>query len=139
MRALALFIFSFFAAGAQAEEPVSTAGLDIELNATSQTEAGCQLSFLLTNGHQADINTAVFEAVLFDTAGSVTLMTLFDMGKLPATRPRVRQFVLPGMACEGLGQLLFNGAQRCESEALAPDACTEGLTLHSRTAIKVSG
>ncbi len=104
----------------------------LELNAVEQVDEACRISFLIQNGHDTDIAQAVYEAVLFDTEGRVDRMTLFDFGALPAARPRVRQFVVPGMACTALGRLLINGADTCAGDGVAPDACVKDLTLRSR-------
>jgi hypothetical protein len=61
------------------------------------------------------------------------------MGELPTSRPRVRQFILPQTQCVELGQVLFNGSKSCSAETLEATACMDGLTLHSRTNIKVLG
>lgn len=106
--------------------------VSLELNAVEQAGEACRLSFLIQNGHEGDITQAVYEAVLFDSAGRVDRMTLFDFGALPAARPRVRQFVVPGLACSSLGRLLINGAETCTAEALEDGACETGLDLRSR-------
>lgn len=113
--------------------------LSIELNATQSQGDSCKLSFLVQNGYETDVTSAVFEAVLFDSEGQVSSLTLFDFGSLPAGRPRVRQFVLPGANCEGLSQVLFNGASKCEAGDLGANACTDGLELNSRTDVEVLG
>jgi hypothetical protein len=115
------------------------ARLSIELNQTESRDAGCTLSFLVQNGHPADVTRAVFETVLFDAAGQVERLTLFDFGTLPAGRPRVRQFVVPDAKCEDLGRVLINGAETCEAEGLSADACTRDLRLDSRVGIEVIG
>jgi len=139
MRALLTIFLCFFAGVSSAEEAVVGQHLDIELNAASQTNDGCQLSFVLINGHPEDIQQAVFETVLFDMGGAVIRLTLFDMGALPAARPRVRQFVLPQTQCSDMGQILFNGTTSCTTETLANTACMAGLSLRSRTDIEVLG
>jgi hypothetical protein len=139
MRALLTICLCFFASVSLAEEAPVGQNLDIELNAASQTNDGCQLSFVLINGHTEDIQQAVFETVLFDTSGAVIRLTLFDMGELPAARPRVRQFVLPQTQCSDMGQILFNGTTSCTADTLANTACMDGLSLRSRTDIKVLG
>ncbi|MCM2562020.1 hypothetical protein M8756_06480 [Lutimaribacter sp. EGI FJ00015] len=115
------------------------AHVSIELNALEAVKDACRISFLVQNGHDADIEQAVYEAVLFDTEGRVDRLTLFDFGALPSARPRVRQFVLPGLECTSLGRLLINGAETCSGDALPNDACTAGLDLRSRTDIEVLG
>jgi hypothetical protein len=120
-----------------AAQEAGSAGLSIELNAARDGEAGCTLSFLVTNARSGDVEKAVFETVLFDTGGQVERLTLFDFGALPAGRPRVRQFTLPDTPCDGIGRILVNGASTCEADA--PGACTEGLSLSSRSEIEVIG
>jgi hypothetical protein len=116
------------------------ATLAINLNSVSATEAGgCRLSFVIRNDLGADIESLVAEAVLFDGAGRVASMTLFDFGSLPEERPRVRQFDLAGRGCDGIGGVLVNGIGTCEGVGLTPAACLTGLRLSSETAIEVTG
>ena len=111
--------------------------LSIELNAAQSVEQGCKLSFVISNSHLDTIGKAVFETVIFDANGQVSRLTLFDFGALPSGRPRVRQFVVPGASCDGIGQVLFNGAATCDG--LADQGCVKGLSVSSRTKIEVSG
>lgn len=113
--------------------------LSIELNALSPAEGGCMVSFLAENRLGADLERAVYEAVLFDTSGQVDRLTLFDFADLPDGRPRVRQFVVPDLACDGLGRILINGAQSCAAGALGAGVCTDALDLSSRTDVEVIG
>ena len=114
-------------------------GLSLELNKLEATDDGCALSFLVVNGHADDIASLVYETVLLDKNGLVDRLTLFDFGALPAGRPRVRQFVVPGLACDALGQVLINGASSCEAGTAGESACTDGLDLGSRVDIEVIG
>jgi len=111
----------------------------IELNTVNPNEGGCTLTFMVTNEHPRPIERAVYETVLFDSAGQVDRLTLFDFGTLPAGRPRVRQFSVSGIACEELSRLLINGAHTCEAPDLAAGACMAGLVLETRTGIEVIG
>lgn len=117
----------------------ATGKLTIELNSVEAEQDNCRMSFVILNGHDIDIKSAVFEAVLFDTDGRVDRLTLFDFGALPANRPRVRQFVVPQLACDQLGRVLINGAQTCDTDAARNDLCTEPLGLTSRIQIEVLG
>ncbi|SPJ22588.1 hypothetical protein [Palleronia abyssalis] len=115
-------------------------GLSIELNAATNAESGgCTFSFLIENGTETEIDSAVFEAVLFDDAGQVDRLTLFDFGALPQGRPRVRQFTVPGRACEDFGRVLFNGVHACDAGDAGPAVCAAGLTVGTRTEIEVIG
>lgn len=111
----------------------------LELNAAKTGDNTCTLSFLAINAHGKPIEKAVYETVLFDSDGQVDRLTLFNFGTLPPGRPRVRQFVVPGTTCEGLGQVLFNGANACEAAELDAGACEKNLKLETRTNIKVLG
>ncbi|ANB33970.1 hypothetical protein A6024_07575 [Rhodovulum sulfidophilum] len=113
--------------------------LSIELNAVAPAETGCLISFLARNGYETGIDRAVFETVLIDDKGQVERLTLFDFGALPAGRPRMRQFSVPGLDCGDLGQILINGTTACEAEALDEEACAEGLGLSSRTDVELIG
>lgn len=115
------------------------AGLSIELNAAGDNDGACLISFMVENRLGADLSEAVFEAVLFDTAGTVDRLTLFDFRDLPQGRPRVRQFQIDGQTCGGLGRILINGAQTCVGDGLAPGACMDRLMLRSRTDIDLIG
>ncbi len=138
-RILAFITFTFWGlTAALAQDPIGPR-LSVELNAADPAHGGCKLSFLVLNGHQADVSRAVFEAVLFDTQGRVDRLTLFDFGALPAGRPRVRQFVVPDLSCTDLGQVLFNGVESCEAGALGAAACMDGLELKSRVTVEVIG
>lgn len=113
--------------------------LDVELNATQQAEAGCQLTFVVMNGHPLPIERAVFETVLFNKGGMVERFTLIDLGQLPPAKPRVRQFVMPNLACNDLGRVLINGAHACTAPGLDPDACSAGLTLSTKSDVEFLG
>jgi hypothetical protein len=136
-----------------AQDQTPTPALAIELNQAVDHEGGCLLSFVARNETGGDITRAVFETVLFTSQGQVDRLSLFDFGALPDGRPRVRQFVVPQAACDGLGQVLFNGAQTCDLPAdttadatpdTTPDAaaqatCDRALRLTTRTQIEVTG
>ncbi len=115
----------------------STPALSLTLN-TAQDEAGsCTLTFVLRNGLAAPVDALVYEVALFDAAGTLDRLMLFDMGALPLDRPRVRRFSVPGRACADLGQVLVNGAPTCTG--VAPGACIDALRPGSDTAIEVTG
>lgn len=132
-------IASCLSAPLAAEDADPVAGIAIELNALAPQDSGCLLSFVVQNGHTGAISHAVFEAVLFNGTGQVHQLTLFDFGELPPARPRVRQFIVPSLACSEVSRIIFNGAATCTSDDLAPSACLDGLILHSRTDTEVLG
>ncbi|WP_299550611.1 hypothetical protein [uncultured Tateyamaria sp.] len=122
-----------------AQETDATGKVAIELNTVSEGEGNCTLTFLVTNGHAVDIEQLVYETVLFDAAGHVNRLTLFDFGALPMGSPRVRQFAVPELTCDGLGRVLFNGLHTCAADGLAQGVCGDSLRPSSRVKIEVLG
>ena len=138
---LAVTTTALLALPAQAQEDASDK-LTIELNSIEAQDGNCRMSFVVLNGFETDLKSAVFEAVLFDKSGAVDRMTLFDFGALPAMRTRVRQFVVPQLNCDTLGQVLINGAQTCETDTettAVEDFCGKALNLRSRIDVEVIG
>ena len=128
-----------FGASAQAQETDAAQRISLELNTAQTVDNSCQLTFLITNGHAQSIDQAVYETVLFDSAGQVSVITLLDFGTLPPALPRVRQFGIPQVTCEVLGRVLINGASVCTGAGLPEAACTKDFTVTTRTAIEVIG
>jgi hypothetical protein len=112
--------------------------LSIELNAAQTDQSSCLISFFVTNAHKEAIESVVFETVLFDSAGQVDRLTLFDFGKLPSGRARVRQFKVPELSCDKLGRVLFNGVTQCQG-LTEGTTCDDGLNLSTKTDIEVIG
>ena len=115
------------------------AGLSVELNAADLVGETCRLTFVLRNGLDVDVTQLTVETVLFSKEGKVMLLTLFDFGALPVGRPRVRQFQVPNVSCEGLGMVLVNGADTCSGDGLTPATCERALSVSSRTDIALEG
>lgn len=113
--------------------------LSIELNTLIQQDGACRLVFLVENTLGGDLNSAVFETVLFRTDGTVERLTLFDFQELPQGRPRVRQFDIPGTGCEAIGRVLINDVHACRGDGIVEADCINGLNLSSRTNVEVLG
>ena len=126
-------------ATAQAQEGSAGARISVELNSVTQMEAGCQLTFVTETSAPNGVEQVVFETVLFDTNGGVRLLTLFDFGSIPATAPRVRQFVIPQTSCSALGRILINGVATCTAPGLPQTACASGLSVTSRVELEFLG
>jgi hypothetical protein len=138
MRKLPAFaaLLSLIAAPALAQDVEQK--LAVELNAQGSNETGCLLTFMVTNSYAQEIESAVFETVLFTKAGQVDRLTLFDFGSLPAGRPRVRQFQVDGLQCENLGQVLINGASTCKVGGVDNALCN-APDLSTRTGTEFLG
>lgn len=127
-----------FSALAQSEE-AAPSGLLVELNTVQDVEQACRLTFVVENGTGSAIDVASYEAVIFDTSGGVVRLTLFNFRDLPEGRLRVRQFDLPGIACNTVGKVLFNGANACTVAEADSLVCHKALKLKSRTEVELIG
>ncbi|MEM9581783.1 MAG: hypothetical protein AAGA08_01575 [Pseudomonadota bacterium] len=139
MTRLILSLALLLGAPAMAQDTDISGKIAVELNSAETREGSCMLTFMITNGTEAAASQVVYETVLFDTSGQVDRLTLFDFGALPPARPRVRQFMVPELACESLGRVLFNGANTCAGDGLDPGVCDKGLLPGSRLKIEVLG
>ncbi|MEO0637584.1 MAG: hypothetical protein AAFY73_13155 [Pseudomonadota bacterium] len=117
--------------GAAAQED-GAARLSLELNSAETVQNSCRLTFVAENTLPSDLSSVVFETVLFTQEGAVERLTLFDLQDLPLGRPRVRQFEVQGITCDGLGRILINGVNTCTGVDLDPGACLDALSLSSR-------
>ncbi len=118
-------------------QDVKPAGVSIELSSAESLEAGCRLSFLAQNATDSDLDKVVFEAVLFDSDGRVSQLTLLDFKSLPISRPRVRQFQFGGKSCNDISRILINGAATCDGADAS--VCERNLTVSSRTDMELLG
>ena len=125
------------AAVAQSDTPPPS--LTIELNTLQDVGAACRLTFVVENQTGTGIETASFETVIFDQSGAVHSLSLFNFRDLPADRPRVRQFDLPGIGCDAVGKALINGANSCVVDGSDSPVCHDALTLSSRTDVELIG
>lgn len=143
-RGAVALVTSFLAAAGtgpvSAEQSVTPARfLSIELNAAEQRDTACRLTFVARNELGADLNTAVFETVLFSVESAVLQITLFDFQTLPAGRTRVRQFDVAGTRCDAIGQVLLNGVHSCTGTGIESADCASALRPETRTDIEVTG
>ncbi len=138
--ALGVFIAGASPLLASAQSPENASSrLVLELNTLQDTGAACRLTFVARNETGAEIDQAIFETVIFDTSGGVVSLSLFDFRDLPADRPRVRQFDLPGISCGSVGKALINGANTCVVGGAESMVCQKALTLESRLAVELLG
>ncbi|MEL6504903.1 MAG: hypothetical protein AAFQ10_10680 [Pseudomonadota bacterium] len=110
------------------------AALAVELNTASDTGSGCQLSFVARNTLSDSLSQVGFEMAFFDTEGALLRMSTLDFRDLPQKRTKIRQFVIPDRACNGLGRVLVNDVPVCEGRT--SDTCYDALKLSSRISIK---
>ncbi len=111
------------------------ATLKIELNAASQREKACRLSFVLTNGMQRRLANLVLELVVFDRDGKVLRLLSASFGAMPTGKTRLKQYDVRGLACKRIGHVLLNDVTTCKGENLTPEHCTAAVQTSTRAKI----
>jgi len=135
MRLSPLVFYCLMAASPALAESGAAPRLSLELNRIDAIDGACRLTFMAHNMLGADLETLSLETVLIATDGQVERLTLFEFGALPDGVPRVRQFDVPGLACQRLGRVLINGVAECSGA----EACGDALIFGSRTDVEVIG
>ncbi|KPQ16970.1 MAG: hypothetical protein HLUCCO18_06050 [Rhodobacteraceae bacterium HLUCCO18] len=135
MRLSPILFSCLMAASPALAESDAAPRLSLELNRLDALDGACRLTFMAENTLGADLEALALETVLIATDGQVERLTLFEFGTLPNGVPRVRQFDVPGLACEGLGRVLINGVSECNGA----EACGAALSLSSRTDVELIG
>ncbi len=118
---------------AQAQEPAPA--LALELNGVEASQAGCRLTFVVTNDLGKALDKAAFEIVLFNQKGLVDRLSVLDFKALPAGKTKVRQFNLPDVDCPGVSRVLVNDATACEGDGIAASACIMNLKTETRSPV----
>ena len=121
-------------ATALAQEAAPGPSLTLELNGLEPSSGGCRLTFLVRNGLGAALEKAAFEIALFDKAGLVQRLTVFDFKDLPDGKTKVRQFDLAETDCAAVGRVLVNDAVACEGEGVEAGACIRHLDAATKAA-----
>lgn len=114
----------------------SKTGLSLELNRLEQNGASCRATLVVRNGFETNLDETAFELVMFDKAGLISLMTVFDFGALPAGKTRVQRFDLPQTSCPDLTRILINGVSRCAGTGIDVSRCEMNLSTNNRAGIE---
>jgi len=109
--------------------------ISIELNKTEDTEQGCRPLFLFDNrsGHQ--LNSFQVEVVLFDDKGVYAKQVLLDMAPLYKDKKVVASFLMPDLACDGIGSMLVNALPSCANSTGDALDCLAMLDVTSKSSI----
>lgn len=107
--------------------PAAAGQFALELNAMQPGTDGCKVTFLATNGLGAPLARAAVETALFDAEGAIARIVTLEFKDLAVGKTKVLQFLLKGLACEGIGRILINDVTACEGDGLDASACLAGL------------
>jgi hypothetical protein len=109
--------------------------LSLELNAVSQVDTACRFTFLAHNQMGVEISELAVEVVLFDKDAHFMSILALKTGRLTDDKSRVRQFLLPNVACDDVSSVLVNDVTECTGQGLTAPACLDALKVSSKAAI----
>lgn len=118
-------------AASQAEE---TGRLVLEFNRLEPVETGCRLSFVISSRLPQPLDQVAFEFAFLNKDGRLEKLSVLDFRDVPAGKSRVRQFVIPGIACAAIGRLIVNDVSTCK--APGEGLCHRALETRNKTAIE---
>ncbi len=110
----------------------------LELNNAATLEGpACQLTYVATNGTDADLSQAAYQVGFFDAEGIVRSILVLEFGALPPGRTRIVLFNLPNQTCENLSRIVVNDVAQCTlADGGNSDVCLSALETASRTDIQ---
>jgi hypothetical protein len=106
--------------------------LSLELNALQPADGACRVTFLVTNGLAAPIETATVEVAFFGAAGGIDRLVSLDFKALATGKTKVVQFALAGLDCGAVSRVLVNDVTACTGAGLDAAACLAALATSSR-------
>lgn len=130
--ALLVAAFAVSPGAASAQEAAAPAqNLSIELNKSSDTAAGCRLTFVAKNDTGSAIDKASYEIAVFDGNNQVTRLLIFEFGSLALGKTKVVEFEYPNLKCGGISRILVNTSPECVVAGAASPVCLADLKTGS--------
>lgn len=117
----------------QAAQAADTAGLPIELNGLSAVNGGCQMTFIVQNKLDVEVEDLALEVVLFDQNSKVIKFVKLGAGALPKSKTRVKRFTIAKTECTSIKRILVNDVARCKAGEMTSAQCLSALSLTNKT------
>ncbi len=121
-----------------AEPQVETPKISLELNNASDTaDAGCQLTFVITNHSETGLDQVAYQVGVFDAQGIVRRILVMEFGALTSGKTKIALFNLADQKCSDISRIIVNDVAQCTlaENSEAADYCLSGLSTKSRTEI----
>lgn len=112
--------------------------ISLELNnASSTTDAGCQLTFVITNQSETDLSQIAYQVGVFDAQGIVRRILVMEFGVLTSGKTKIALFNLADQKCSDISRIIVNDVAQCTlaENSEAADFCLSGLSTKSRAEI----
>lgn len=88
--------------------------LGVELNKMEPADGGgCRVFFLFRNGTGQTFERFEMSLAVFDTRGVIDRLLTIDATPLPPARTTLKLFEVPGLACDGVSEVLLHDIPGC--------------------------
>lgn len=109
--------------------------IGLELNRLQPTgEGACSVQLVIDNPGAHAYRSLDLDMVVFDRDGVIAARVAMQLAPLRARKLAVREFDLPELRCQDIGQLLLNDVPDCARDDGSTPDCVELLQLSSRAA-----
>jgi hypothetical protein len=135
---LVLSFPSVFTGAASAEEASPAGRLTVELNKFEPVEnGGCRAFFLFRNDTGTTLEGFEMSLAILDSSGVIDRLLSIDAAPLPVKRTTLKLFEIPGIACDGISEILLHDLASCRPQNGEEMDCFPILDLVSRTSAKL--
>ena len=108
--------------------------LTVELNKFEAGEGGgCRAYFLFRNATGLAFEDLELSLAVIDADGVIDRLLTIDAAPVPAGRTTLKLFEIPGIACDGISEVLLHEVPACRPQNAEPVDCFDRLDLVSRT------
>ncbi|MGR3270589.1 hypothetical protein DU478_20730 [Thalassococcus profundi] len=110
-------------------------GLTVELNKLEAGDAGtCRAFFLFRNDLGRTLAAFELSLAILDTGGVIDQLLTVDAAPLPLERTTLKLFEFPGIACDGISEILLHDISACRPQNGEEMDCFAVLALQSKAA-----
>ena len=107
--------------------------LGVELNKFEQAESGgCRTFFLFRNQTGMTLEGFEMSLAVLDSNGVIDQLLSIDAAPLPIARTTLKLFEIPGIACDGISEILLHEMTACTPQNADPIDCFEIMDLSSK-------
>jgi hypothetical protein len=135
---LAVGVFNPATMGAEDPDEPANGVIAVELNRADPVPNGCRLSFVIRNRTPHAFASLQWDLVFFDRDDLIAGRTAAEAAPLPKGKTSMKQYDIPGLACERLRRVLLNDVMRCDTAGggNVPLDCLRLMVLSSRAGIQ---
>lgn len=106
--------------------------LGIELNRLEASGESCRVYIVMANKTPRNFAALKLDLVMFDREEVIAARLAVDAAPLPAGKTGLKVFDVDGLACAGIGQVLFNDVLACAGPEGPIDDCLALIETSAR-------